>query len=52
MPREKNWKKAREIAGSVRLMTESEVVRSFPGASIYREHFAGLTKSVVAYHGW
>ena len=51
-PRERDWKKAREIAGSVRLMTESEVMRAFPGASIYRERFAGLTKSVIAYHGW
>lgn len=51
-PREKDWEKAKEIAGSVRLMTETEVVRSFPEATLHREWFAGLVKSITVYHGW
>jgi len=51
-PRERNWERAKEIAGSVRLLTIAEVVKLFPEASLYRERFAGLTKSVIAYHGW
>ena len=51
-PREKDWQRAKEIAASVRLMTIDEVVRLFPEADLYHERFAGLTKSVVAYHGW
>ena len=51
-PREPDWERAKEIAASVRLMTIAEVVRLFPEASLYHERFAGLTKSVVAYHGW
>jgi SAM-dependent methyltransferase len=51
-PRERNWQAAMEIAGSVRLLTVAEVTRLFPEAALYREYFAGLTKSVIAYHGW
>jgi len=51
-PREKDWERAKAIAGSVRLMTIAEVVKVFPEATLYHERFAGLTKSVIAYHGW
>jgi Methyltransferase domain len=50
--RERDWSRAQEIAGSVRLLSEREVRRLFPEAAIYRERFSGLTKSVIAYHGW
>jgi SAM-dependent methyltransferase len=50
--RERDWQKAKEIAGSVRLMTEAEIVRSFPGATLHREWLAGMVKSLIAYHGW
>jgi hypothetical protein len=51
-PRERNWERAKEIAGSIRLLSIPEVSRLFPEASLYRERFGGLTKSVIAYHGW
>jgi Methyltransferase domain len=51
-PREPDWERAKEIAGSIRLLTISEMVALFPEATMYRERFAGLTKSVIAYHGW
>jgi hypothetical protein len=51
-PREKNWQLAKEIAGSVRLLTIAEVTKLFPEGTLYRERFGGLTKSVITYHGW
>jgi len=47
--RERNWERAMEVAASVRLMSVGEVLTLFPEAALYRERFAGLTKSVVAY---
>jgi SAM-dependent methyltransferase len=43
---------AREVAQSVRLLSEREFRALFPGCSIYREKFLGLTKSFIAYAGW
>jgi hypothetical protein len=51
-PRETDFQRAKEVAGSVRLMTIAEVAALFPGASLFHERFAGLTKSVIAYHGF
>jgi hypothetical protein len=51
-PREPDWERAKAIAGSIRLLTIAEVASMFPGAALYHERFAGLTKSVIAYHGW
>jgi hypothetical protein len=43
---------ARREVQSIALLTEHQLRRLFPGASIYRERFLGMTKSFVAYHGW
>lgn len=37
---------------SIRLLTRKEFARLFPEATMYRERFAGLTKSFIVYHGW
>lgn len=41
-----------ESANSVRLLKLSELRSLFPGAHFYREHFIGLTKSIIAYKGF
>lgn len=43
---------AREVAQSVRLLSEREFRALFPGCSLYREKLLGLTKSFIAYAGW
>jgi hypothetical protein len=45
-------REARREVESVALLSERQVRALFPAAEIYREKFAGLTKSFVAYHGW
>jgi hypothetical protein len=52
VPRERDRRLAREIVGSVRLLTAGEMRTLFPEAAVYRERFLGMTKSIVAYHGW
>jgi hypothetical protein len=52
VPRERDRRIAKEIVGSVRLLTTGEMRTLFPEASVYRERFLGMTKSIVAYHGW
>ena len=52
VPREPNWEKAKEIADSVRLLSIRQFAEMFPDASFFYERFGGLTKSVIAYHGW
>ena len=47
-----NRVEAREIAESIRLLTAAELVELFPGATLHREHFAGLTKSLVMVGGF
>ncbi len=41
-----------EYVREIRLLTEKELRRLFPGAKIYKEKFLGLTKSFVVYKGW
>jgi hypothetical protein len=47
-----NRKQAEEFVDEVRLMTASELKSLFPGATLWREKFLGLTKSIVAYGGF
>ncbi|MGH7728891.1 MAG: class I SAM-dependent methyltransferase [Vulcanimicrobiaceae bacterium] len=43
---------ARRDVAAIRLLREDEFRSFFPGATLYRERFLGLTKSFIAYHGW
>lgn len=43
---------ARHAASSIRLMTEGEMRRLFPGGTIHRESFVGLTKSLIVTGGF
>ncbi|HJP59129.1 MAG TPA: class I SAM-dependent methyltransferase [Gemmatimonadaceae bacterium] len=43
---------ARREVESISLLTERQVRDLFPEAAIYKERFAALTKSFVAYGGW
>ncbi len=43
---------ARTEVDSIRLLTKKQFGSLFPGATIYDERVAGLTKSFVAYGGW
>jgi hypothetical protein len=52
MPREPSLSKALETVSSIRLLTTAEMRHLFPEAKIYKERFFGMTKSIVAYHGW
>ena len=52
VPRERDQHIAKEIVRSIRLLTIREMQMLFPEAALYREHFLGMTKSIVAYHGW
>lgn len=45
-------KKALETVNSIRLLCEKEIQTLFPGATIYREKFFGLTKSFIVYDGF
>ena len=51
-PRIPDPARAREVAASIRLLTEDEVRALFPGAEIHHERVAGLTKSLIATGGW
>lgn len=47
------WRAAHiEELSTIRLMTEKELRRIFPGAKIYKEKFLGLTKSLTVCKGW
>ena len=50
--REPDWHRARAAVESIRLLTKGEVQALFPDGDIFEERFLGLTKSVVALHGW
>lgn len=39
------------LIDSIRLLTARDLARLFPGATIWRERFFGLTKSLTAYRG-
>jgi SAM-dependent methyltransferase len=43
---------ARREVESVALLSSEQLRQLFPEARIYRERILGLTKSLVAYHGW
>lgn len=43
---------ARRAASSIRLMTEGELRQLFPGGTIHRESFVGLTKSLIVTGGF
>jgi SAM-dependent methyltransferase len=43
---------ARREVESVLLLSTKQVRQLFPEAKIYREKLFGLTKSIIAYHGW
>lgn len=42
---------AEMLIDSIRLLTARDLARLFPGATIWRERFFGLTKSLTAYRG-
>jgi hypothetical protein len=52
MPRERDRNRAMEVVSSVRLLTAARMHRLFPEATLYRERWFGMTKSIVAYDGW
>jgi hypothetical protein len=52
LARERDPARAREIVDSIRLLTAAQMQTLFPEASIYRERFFGLSKSITTYHGW
>jgi len=43
--------KAAQLVNSIRLLTEKELKKLFPGANIYKEKLFGLTKSLIVYDG-
>jgi len=47
-----NKLEARREVESVALLSKRQLHQLFPEARIYEEKFLGLTKSLVAYHGW
>ena len=49
MPKAQTNKEALEIAKSVRLLTEKELTRLFPGVEIHKEKLCGMTKSFYLY---
>lgn len=40
---------AYDLVRSIRLLSEQEMRRLFPGCTVYRERLAGMTKSIVSY---
>ncbi|MCJ8283584.1 MAG: class I SAM-dependent methyltransferase [Rivularia sp. ALOHA_DT_140] len=44
--------KAVETVTEIRLLGIKELHNLFPNSKIYKEKFAGLTKSLTAYYGW
>jgi hypothetical protein len=44
--------RAREEVESIRLLTQRNLVRLFPGSKLFKERFLGMTKSFVVYGGW
>lgn len=51
-PRQESKEKAAALAASTRLMTHAELKKLFPGSTIVKERFAGITKSFVVLEGW
>jgi Methyltransferase domain len=44
--------RAREEVESIKLLTQRNFVRLFPGSKLFKERFLGMTKSFVVYGGW
>jgi len=47
-----DYDEAKANVTRIRLLSQREVRKLFPGAKIYHERLGGLTKSFVAYDGW
>jgi hypothetical protein len=47
-----NRQRARDAACEIRLLTGRQLRELFPGSSIYRERFCGLTKSFIVCGQW
>jgi hypothetical protein len=43
---------AGRLVDSIRLLDRGSLQQLFPAATLYREHYLGLVKSIVAYGGW
>jgi len=52
VPREPDASRAREVVASVRLLTARQMRALFPEATVYRERFMGMAKSITTYYGW
>jgi hypothetical protein len=52
LPREPNRTAALQAVTQIRLLRQQELLRLFPGATLYKEKLLGLTKSFVVYDGW
>lgn len=50
--RNPDYQNARETVQSVKLLSKSELLKLFPGATIYKERIFGLVKSYTAVRGW
>jgi len=47
-----DYKEARELVESVRLLKKGELIALFPDATIIPEKFMGMTKSYMVFAGW
>ena len=47
-----NKQEAIDYVRGIRLLTEKELKKLFPEATIYKEKFLGMTKSFLVYYGW
>ncbi len=52
MKKAKNREEAISTIYHTRLLTESEMVKMFPGCKVYKEMFLGFTKSIIVYNGF
>ena len=50
--RAESYEAALKEVTAIRLLSETEFRRLFPDGRLYKEHFFGLTKSFIVYHGW
>ena len=52
VPRTPDRAEARRLVESIRLLTAAELTALFPGATLYREQLAGVTKSLIVARGF
>jgi hypothetical protein len=50
--REPDPERARELVESIRLLSETRLRQLFPGGTVHREKFLGVTKSLLVHGGW